>query len=226
MSPVRVARGRPRSERSRRAILDAAAKLLTGRGYADVTIEGIAAEAGVGKTTIYRWWSTKAAIYIDLYSELAAQIVPPPDTGSVERDLTILVQGAFKLYRDTAAGVALAGIVAEAQSNATVSNIVRAQFVPSRRAVTLTILRRAAKRGEIPAHLDLDVVSELITGAVWFYLLVGDGALTARRATQLVRTIMGGIPTSPSSSEKRLEPTRKKTEQSKGRAVLRSHPVQ
>ena len=226
MSPVRVARGRPRSERSRRAILDAAAKLLTGRGYADVTIEGIAAEAGVGKTTIYRWWSTKAAIYIDLYSELAAQIVPPPDTGSVERDLTILVQGAFRLYRDTAAGVALAGIVAEAQSNATVSNIVRAQFVPSRRDVTLTILRRAAKRGEIPAHLDLDVVSELITGAVWFYLLVGDGALTARRATQLVRTIMGGIPTSPSTSAKGFETTRKKTEQSKGRAVLRSHLVQ
>ena len=225
MPPERVARWRPRSERSRRAILDAAAKLLTERGYADITIEGIAAEAGVGKTTIYRWWSTKAAIYIDLYSELAAQIVPPPDTGSVERDLTVLVQGAFKLYRDTAAGVALAGIVAEAQSNATISNIVRAQFVPSRRDVTLTILRRAAKRGEIPARLDLDVVSELITGAVWFYLLVGDGALTARRATQLVRTIMGGIPTSPSSSE-RLEATRKKTEQSKGRAVLRSHPVQ
>ena len=211
MSPVRVARGRPRSERSRRAILDAAAKLLSERGYADITIEGVAAEAGVGKTTIYRWWSTKAAIYIDLYSELAAQIVPPPDTGSVERDLAILVQGAFKLYRDTAAGVALAGIVAEAQSNATVSNIVRAQFVPSRRDVTLTILRRAAKRGEIPAHLDLDVVSELITGAVWFYLLVGDGALTARRATQLVRTIMGGIPASPSSSKKRVRSNKEKS---------------
>jgi AcrR family transcriptional regulator len=210
--PQRVARGRPRSESSRRAILDAAAKLLTERGYADITIEGVAAEAGVGKTTIYRWWSTKAAIYIDLYSELAAQIVPPPDTGSVERDLTILVQGAFKLYRDTAAGLALAGIVAEAQSNATVSNIVRAQFVPSRRHVTLAILGRAAKRGEIAADINLEVVSELITGAVWFYLLVGDGALTAPRARQLVRTIMTGIPTTPSSSVK--EPSKRTTPQS------------
>ena len=207
MRPQRVARGRPRSERSRRAILDAAAKLLTERGYADITIEGVAAEAGVGKTTIYRWWSTKAAIYIDLYSELAAQIVPPPDTGSVERDLTILVQGAFRLYRDTAAGLALTGIVAEAQSNAAVSNIVRAQFVPSRRHVTLAILGRAAKRGEIPADLNLDVVSELITGAVWFYLLAGDGPLTAARARQLVKTIMTGIPTTPSSSVK--EPSKK-----------------
>lgn len=196
MLPKNGVRGRPRSERSRRAILDAAANLLTKRGYADITIEGVAADAGVGKTTIYRWWSTKAAIYIDLYSELAAQVVPPPDTGSVERDLTLLVQGAFKLYRDTAAGLALAGIVAEAQSNATVSNIVRAQFVPRRRRVTLVILRRAVKRGEISPDLNLDVVSELITGAVWFYVLVGAGALTARRAQQLVKTIMSGIPTS------------------------------
>ena len=93
-------RGRPRSERSRRAILDAAAELLTERGYAAITIEGVAARAGVGKTTIYRWWSTKADIYIDLYSELALRIVPPPDTGDYVRDLVILVQGAFKLYRD------------------------------------------------------------------------------------------------------------------------------
>lgn len=203
MRPERVARGRPRSERSRRAILDAAAKLLVERGYTDITIEGVAAEAGVGKTTIYRWWSTKAAIYIDLYSELATQIVPPPDTGSVERDLTILIQGAFKLYRDTAAGLALAGIVAEAQSNATVSNIVRAQFAPSRRHVTLVILRRAVKRGEIPSNLNLEVVSELITGAVWFCLLVGDGALTARRGGQLVKTIMAGIPTASSNAVRR-----------------------
>src|SRR2546425_664598 len=131
--------GRPRSERSRRAILDAAATLLSKRGYADITIEGIAAEAGVGKTTIYRWWSTKASIYIDLYAELAARIVPPPDTGDFARDLSLLIRGAFKLYRETAAGLALAGIVAEAQSNATVSRIVRNEFAPSRRHVILAI---------------------------------------------------------------------------------------
>ena len=191
-----VARGRRRSERSRRAILDGAAKLLTERGYADITIEGVAAEAGVGKTTIYRWWSTKAAIYIDLYSELASQIVPPPDTGSIEKDLLILIQGAFKLYRDTAAGLALAGIVAEAQSNETVSKIVRTQFVPSRREVTLALLNRARKRGEIPADLNLNVVSELITAAVWFHILVGNGPLNAPRAKQLLATIMTGIPVS------------------------------
>lgn len=215
MRSERIPRGRPRSESSRRAVLDAAAKLLIERGYADITIEGVAAEAGVGKTTIYRWWSTKAAIYIDLYSELASQIVPPPDTGSVEKDLTLLVQGAFKLYRDTAAGLALAGIIAEAQSNATVSKIVRTQFVPSRRHVTLVILRRAVKHGQVPSGVNLEVVSELITGAVWFYVLAGKGPLTARRASQLVKTIIVGIPFVPSNPVRR--PSRKTTPQRRRR---------
>ena len=185
--------GRPRSARSHRAILDAAAKLLRERGYANITIEGIAAEAGVGKTTIYRRWSSKAAIYLDLYAELAARIVPPADTGSVAADLTLLVRGAFKLYRETAAGLALAGIVAEAQSNAAVSGMVRNVFVPSRRQITLTILERAARRGEIAKGVDLEVVSEIISGAVWFYVLVGRGLLDDKHARRLVDTIVHGI---------------------------------
>jgi len=191
-------RGRPRSERSRRAILDAAAQLLTERGYAAITIEGVAAKAGVGKTTIYRWWSTKADLYVDLYSELALRIVPPPDTGSFERDLVILVQGAFRLYRETAAGLALAGIVAEAQSNASVSEKVRNRFAPSRRQVIMTILERGQERGEFPASADIQIIGDLIIAAVWASLLIGNRPLTARRAEQLVRAILRGL-SSPAS---------------------------
>ena len=185
--------GRPRSERSRRAVLDAAAKLLSKRGYADITIEGIAAEAGVGKTTIYRWWSTKASIYMDLYAELAAKITPPADTGDFAVDLTLLAQGAFKLYRETAAGVALSGIVAEAQSNAEVSKIVRNEFAPSRRHVVLAILERAASRGEISPEVDLQLVSEIVAGAVWYNQLVGTGDLTDSHASRIVDRIVRGI---------------------------------
>jgi len=185
--------GRPRSERSRRAVLDAAARLLSKRGYADITIEGIAAEAGVGKTTIYRWWPTKASIYIDLYAELAVSVVPPPDTGDFARDLTVLIQGAFKLYRETAAGLALAGIVAEAQSNAAVSRIVRNEFAPSRRHVVLTILERGARRGEISPHVDLELVAEIVAGAVWYNLLVGSSDLSDSHASRLVDRIVRGI---------------------------------
>jgi len=194
MGRASVSVGRPRTERSRRGILDAAAKLLKQRGYTDVTIEGIAAEAGVAKTTVYRWWSSKAAIYIDLYAELAAQIAPPPDTGDVAADLVSLVRGSARLYRRTAAGLALAGIIAEAQSNAQVSKLVRTVFVPSRRQVTLRILERAAQRGEIPGDVDLNLVSEIITGAVWYHVLAGAGPLTDTHAIRLVESIVRGIP--------------------------------
>jgi AcrR family transcriptional regulator len=195
-------RGRPRSERSRRAILDAAADLLTERGYAAITIEGVAARAGVGKTTIYRWWSTKADIYIDLYSELALQIVPPPDTGDYVRDLVILVQGAFKLYRDTAAGPALSGIIAEAQSNAAISEKVRSRFAPSRRQVIMTILERGVKHGQIPRSADIQIIGDLVIAATWFSLLGGNYPLTAARGEHLVRAILSGIEGSSSMARK------------------------
>lgn len=107
---------RRRSERSRCAVLNAASKLLTDRGYTDITIHGITVKAKVGKMTIYRWWPTKVSIYMELYSELAKnrKVTPPPDTGNVVNDLIALGRGTFKLYRETAADLALAAIVTEA----------------------------------------------------------------------------------------------------------------
>jgi AcrR family transcriptional regulator len=184
---------RRRSERSRRAVLDAAAKLLTERGYVAITIDGIAAEAKVSKTTIYRWWPAKASIFMELYAELAAQISPIADTGSLFKDLSLLMRGAFTLYRETAAGLALAGIIAEAQSNPALSQIVRNDFSPSRRRIILTVLERAAARGEIPGSVDIETLSEIVAGASWYCLLVGSGQLTDRHAVRIVETIFAGL---------------------------------
>ena len=182
-----------RSEHSRRAVIDAAAKLLTERGYTAITMEGIAAEGRVGKATLYRWWPNKASIFMELYAELAKQATPPADTGSVVKDVTLLVCGAFKLYRETAAGLALAGIIAEAQSNAAVSAIVRNDFAPSRRHIIMHLLERGADRGEIARDVDLELLSEVLAGASWYCILVGSGQLTDRHATRIVETVLKGF---------------------------------
>lgn len=184
---------RRRSERSRRAVLDAAAKLLSERGYADITIDGIAAAAKVGKTTIYRWWPTKASIFMELYAELASKVTPPADSGSVVTDLALLLKGTFKLYRETAAGFALSGIVAEAQSNAIVSRIVRNDFAPSRRQIVTTLLERGVARGEIAADVDIELVSEIVAGATWYCVLVGSAPLTDKHASRLAERIFAGV---------------------------------
>lgn len=205
-------RGKPvrRSEKSRRAVIDAAAKLLTERGYTAITMEGIAGEARVGKATVYRWWPSKASIFMELYAELADQVTPPADTGSVVEDVTLLLRGAFKLYRETAAGLALAGIIAEAQSNAAVSRIVRHDFAPSRRHIILHLLERGVERGEIARDVDLELLSEVLAGASWYCVLVGSGQLTDRHATKIVETVLAGVakPASSASSAKRPAPRR------------------
>jgi len=184
---------RRRSKQSQRAILDSAAKLLTERGYADITIDGIAAAAKVGKTTIYRWWPTKASIFMELYAELATKITPPADSGSVVTDLALLLRGTFRLYRETAAGIALSGIVAEAQSNAVVSRIVRNDFAPSRRQVIMNLLERGVARNEISPDVNIELVSEVVAGATWYCVLVGSGPLTDKHADLLTERILAGV---------------------------------
>lgn len=82
-------RGRPRSEKSRVAVLEATAGLMVDRGYEDLTIEGIAAAAGVGKQTIYRWWGSKAGVVVEALAEgyLQAPLAGPEDTGDLRQDL-------------------------------------------------------------------------------------------------------------------------------------------
>jgi len=184
---------RRRSEQSRRAVLDASSRLLTERGYADITIDAISLASGVSKTTIYRWWPTKASIFMELYAELAQRGTPPPDTGNVQTDLTQLLKGTFKLYRETAAGVALAGIVAEGQTNPSVSLLLRNDFAPSRRHIVSTLLRRAVERGELSGQTDVELVAEIVLAITWHTVLSGSGQLSDPYAERLVTSILSGV---------------------------------
>src|SRR5271165_6134675 len=78
--------GRPRSEHARQAILRSTLKLLQHTGFPELTIEAIAADAGVGKTTVYRWWPSKGALVVDAFADSAGHKLHFPDTGSVFQD--------------------------------------------------------------------------------------------------------------------------------------------
>src|SRR5579883_317961 len=119
------------SPRTRHAVLTAAADLLDGRGGpATVTIEKIAARARVAKTTIYRWWPSKIAIFMDIYEELRANRLPDlADSGSLEDDLRRVLRGLLRLFRTTTAGAAVAGMITEAQADPRSAGLFRQQFV-------------------------------------------------------------------------------------------------
>src|SRR5579859_7045992 len=106
--------GRRRSENSHRAILQATMEVLEETGYRAMTIEAIAARAGVGKKTIYRWWPSKASVALEALTAYIEAHVPFSDTGSLEGDLLAYFELAFPGLRGKS-GTVLSGLVAEAQ---------------------------------------------------------------------------------------------------------------
>jgi len=163
--------GRPRCPKAHDAILDAAAALLSERGYSALTIEGIAARAKVGKQTIYRWWPNKAAILTELYDrECAAEIVLP-DSGSAEADIVELIVNVWRLWTTTASGQAIRSVIAEAQGDPAVLSHLRFEFIPNRRVHSTSVLKRAQDRGELPPDADLNLVLDMLFGFQWLRLL-------------------------------------------------------
>jgi AcrR family transcriptional regulator len=173
--------------------MTAAAQLLAENGYASVTIEAIAARASVAKTTIYRWWSTKAAIFMELYNELAAEMLTGLDTGSVEKDLRNLLRGLFKLFTTTSAGPAMVGMIAEAQSSPEFAKVFQEQFMVHRRNITRKILERGVERGELQADLDINLAIDVISGPIWYRLLQGHAPLDEHFANSVIRQVLFGI---------------------------------
>ena len=106
-------RGRPRSEHSHEAILDAVLKLLEDEGYGALTIEGVARQAGVGKQTIYRWWKCRAELVLEAYANHTASKIPLPDKGSLRADLEAFLTAGCKRLTDIS-GPIMRGLMADA----------------------------------------------------------------------------------------------------------------
>ena len=186
-------RRRPTTTRDR--ALAAAGAILRGDGYARLTMERVAAESGVAKTTLYRRWPTKAALCMDLYLEVAGHELRDPDTGDVARDLKRIADTVVRLQTRTVAGPAFRGLIAEAQVNPETRGAFLAEFAGRRRELTRRVLRRAIERGQVRADTDVDLVIDAIGGAVTFRLLQGHAPLTARFTGALVDLVLSGCKT-------------------------------
>ncbi len=186
-------RGRPRSEKARRAILDAAAELLLLRGLGAVSMDAVAERAGVSKATIYRWWPSKEMLALDALLDWADASAPPRDTGSLRGDVHALIRPWVREIRRRPFGPAIAAFINEAQSNAKFADAYRTHFVEPRRDAMRAVFARAVARGEVPADLDLEVALDLIYGPIYHRLLHGHAALTDRSARDAVELALNGI---------------------------------
>jgi AcrR family transcriptional regulator len=182
----------PRKTRVRHEVLSAAGKILQREGYAGLTMEGVAAESGVAKTTLYRRWPTKAALCMELYLDVAARELRDPDTGDVARDLKQIANTVVSLQKTTVAGPAFIGLIAEAQVSPGTRKAFLAEFADRRREITRRVLRRAIERRELRADTDIDLVIDVIGGATTFRLLQRHAPLTRKFTSDLVDLVLSG----------------------------------
>lgn len=166
-------RGRPRSETARTAILGAAVALVRESGYDALAIEAVAARAGVGKTTVYRWWPTKELLVAEAIERIVLSI-PIPDTGRVEDDVLALMRATTTMYADPGTVTLLPALVAAVARSARVAQAVRSGMVAGWHTAMSTVLRRAVARGELRADTDVQLVTELLAGPLFYrYLWLG-----------------------------------------------------
>jgi len=183
--------GRKRSQERRLAILTASFELFSEVGYPGLTIEGIAARAGCGKQTIYRWWPSKADVLLDALATKADMHVPLTNQGSYEADVRIFLRDSFALARRPQVIDMLCALMAEAQTDPGFGHRFRGGFLQRRRDALSTILSRAVERGDLPNHLAPSTVLDIVFGVIWYRMLATRQPLDQALLAELMQTLTG-----------------------------------
>lgn len=185
--------GRPRSAEADRAILRAAVDLLADEGYGGVTMEGVAARAGVGKATVYRRWASKSALVVDAVTACRDSGCQAPDTGSARDDLLAFVRGFRDVLRTSDAGRVMPALVAELAHNAELAATFREGFVAPRRARIFETLRRGIERGEVRPDVDPDLVADALVALLQHRFLITGMEIDDGLPERLLDMIWQGI---------------------------------
>jgi AcrR family transcriptional regulator len=192
-----------RSDRSRRAIYEAALALVSETGYAKLTIEAIAARAGVGKQTIYRWWPSKGDVVLEAFLDLAQRsAVSPeddpgaaafPDSGDLAADLKLVLQATVDelnepAYADPARALSAEGILNPQLGARFLEHV----LAPGLRLYG-TRLTAARERGEIRPETDVAIATDLLVAPLTYRWLMGTGPLDHAYADALVDHVLTGL---------------------------------
>ena len=162
--------GRPRSVKSHQAMLKAALELLGEVGFEAMSIEGISTRAGVGKSTIYRRYSSKEELVADAVESIRQDLVIP-NTGNLWDDLDELVENAAQITLTPLGRQTVAMIISSACSNSQFARIYWTKYLQPRREAFAVVIERAKTRNEIQINLDPGLVFDSMS-AIMLYALI------------------------------------------------------
>ena len=179
-----------RNSKSHEAILEATVKLLGSSGYVDFSIEKVASQAGVGKQTIYRWWSSKADLVLEVWRD---RLLPPlapydekaPFVNYLEH--TLFAFGS-QIGRTDCRQAAIC-VLAEAHRDPQLyQRMAEAVYLPRINPI-MQAFEHAQEKGEFSQDIDIDVAIDELFGAVWYKVLIRFGTVDKAYIKKLVRQV-------------------------------------
>ena len=184
-------RGRPRSERRHKAILQAAIDLVHERGFRGVSVESLAAKTGVAKTTIYRRWPNKAAVVMDAFMQrlLWTQF---PNTKKATDSIRLQMRSMAKAFR-AKDGAVVKALIAEAGFDVELANAIRDRWTVPRRKLALAVLQRAVSQGELRSDIDLEATIDLLYAPMYYRLQRGTPPLSDEYIDEIFDQVMEGL---------------------------------
>jgi AcrR family transcriptional regulator len=188
-----AASSRKRSKSARQAILTAAFALLEEEGFERVSIEGVAARAGVGKTTIYRWWPTKGVLAVEAFLEAVTPAIAFRQSGSARNDIVRQMKALAKLYRGHT-GDLVCQMIGASQLDPAMRKAFTEGFLYPRRECAYAVFRRGVAGGEFRADVDRDVAIDALYSPIYYRLLASgapiDEAFLDRHIDLVLRGLM------------------------------------
>ena len=189
--------GRPRSERARAAVLAAATDLLVSGQIDAVTMEAIAARSGVSKSTIYKWWPSRAHVILESFFNRARYTIAVDENASLREVLTSQVLSLIRLFRDSDAGPLMADLMAASQADPDIRAALEEQWLRPRRQVSASLLRAGIERGELVSETDIEAAVDQLYAPVYYRLLLRHEPLPDALAAALVGQVLDGLQVRP-----------------------------
>ncbi|MEV6209783.1 TetR/AcrR family transcriptional regulator [Kitasatospora sp. NPDC051914] len=196
-------RGRPRSEAAEQAIFAAVENLIEdGRSLSELSIEGIAAAAGVGKATIYRRWPNKEALLVDVVARLESPL-PERTGGTVRDELVGMIDYMRRRGLAKRSRWMLKSALSQMNTWPELRQAYQEQVVGPRRELARAIVRRGIEEGVLRADLDVELVCEIITGPILLRTVLWDEAPLddPKLAEQMVDAVLNGVGAQPSGGQ-------------------------
>lgn len=186
-------RGRPRDAAVDRRILEATIESLAEDGYDELSIEGVAARAGVGKTTVYRRWPSKVPLVVDALAHMRVPAVGSiPEDATTREALRRILEGLIKLVRTDPADRILAGLVHQCSRSPELAEAMRDAVLTKRRALVFGLIERGIERGELRPDLDVELVADVLGGPIFMRILLTGAPVKPRLAREIVDLVLDG----------------------------------